>query len=65
MKPRKFLILKYLEEYDLCCNPGHNIWTIYSLPVQVWFVTSIHELISSIADFELLHELQNVVKLRI
>ena len=65
MEPQKFLILKYLQEYDLSCNSGHTILVIYCLSVQVWFVTSIQKLILSITDFELPHELPNDLKLKI
>ena len=59
MAPQKFLILIYLQEY-VTCNPGHHILTIYCLSVQVCLVISIRELISSITDFELPHELPNL-----
>ena len=59
------LILKYLQECGLSCNPGYNILAIYCLSVKVRFITSIQKLILSITDFELLHELPNDVKLRI
>ena len=59
------LILKYLQECGLSCNPGYNILAIYYLSVKVRFVTSVQKLILTITDFGLPHELPNDLKLRI